>query len=68
MFTGYKTYIGLVISILGLFGLGDLITADQLGQVIDLVLQLVGTLIAIYGNFKAHKKIDKLETKAAKKK
>lgn len=68
MLNGYKTYIGLVISILGFFGLGDLVTADQLGHVIDLVLQLVGTLIAIYGNFKAHEKIDKLETKATKKK
>lgn len=58
MLNGYKTYIGIVVTVLGMVGAGYLITADQLGQLIDLVLKIAGIIIAVYGNYKAHKQIN----------
>lgn len=57
---GYKTYIGLIITILGWCGFGEVVSKDQLGVFIDLIVQAVGIIVAVYGNYKAHKKIDEL--------
>lgn len=58
---GYKTYIGLLITVLGLFGLGYVVSADQLGVVIDSTLKIIGVVMAVYGNIKSHQKIAQLK-------
>ena len=58
---GKKTWIGLLLIALGYFGWGDLISADKLGQTFDLVTQLVGLAVSVYGNWKAHKKLAGLQ-------
>lgn len=57
---GYKTSAGLIIIALGWLGLGDIISQDKVAEFINLGVQLVGILLATYGNYKAHKQIDKL--------
>lgn len=52
---GYRTYFGLIIALLGIVGLGDVITLDQLNQSIDLAIALSGIIYAAYGRFKAIK-------------
>jgi len=54
---GYKTIIGIILTILGLFGYGELISSDQVAQGIDLITQLVGLALTVYGNYKAHVEI-----------
>ena len=58
---GYKTWIGLVITILGMTGVANLVTTDQMSQLADLILQIAGLVVAVYGNYKAHQKISDLE-------
>ena len=57
---GYKTWSGLLIIFLGWFGLGDLISEDKASEIINAILELGGLLVAIWGNYKAHKQIEKL--------
>lgn len=60
MLEGKKTWIGIIITVLGYLGLGQLISADQVGTLIDLGVQLVGIVVTVYGNYKAHQKIKNL--------
>jgi hypothetical protein len=53
---GKKTYIGLVIALLGVLGLGDLISEGELTVVVDAVLQIAGIAIAAYGRLVAKPK------------
>ena len=57
---GKKTYLGLVVIFLGWLGIGDWISEEQVGEAINLIVQLVGIVVAVYGNHKAHKQIAKL--------
>jgi len=57
---GRKTWIGLVLIVLGFVGLPEITSEAQLNQLIELTSQLAGILIAIYGNYKSHKKIGEL--------
>jgi len=50
---GRKTYIGITISLLGLLGLGSLVTGGELESALDAVLQIVGLAVAVYGRYKA---------------
>jgi len=59
---GYKTWVGLIITVLGMLGLGDLVNNEQLTTLINAILQIVGIVIAVYGNYKAHQKIAELES------
>lgn len=63
MLQGYKTWIGLVLTILGAVGIfGKIgITQEEVSQIIDVAMQLAGLVLASYGNFKAHQKIKELE-------
>lgn len=61
MLEGYKTWIGLAVTVLGMFGLGYLVTGAQLADVVDAVLKIAGVAIAVYGNYQAHKKIAELK-------
>ena len=54
---GKKTYLSLVVILLGVFGLGDMISEGELADGVDLVLQLVGLVGAVYGRFKAKSKV-----------
>lgn len=61
---GYRTWAGIVITILGSIGLADRFGGtEELTKVVDATVQLIGILMAIYGNFKAHKKIEMLGAK-----
>ena len=57
---GYKTWIGILVTVLGLIGFGDIVSADQLADVIDAVLKIVGIAVTVYGNIKAHSQIKML--------
>ena len=52
---GYKTFIGIGIALLGALGLGEIISSDEAMGAVDLVAQLVGLVIAVYGRIKAKK-------------
>jgi hypothetical protein len=53
---GYKTFIGIAVSFLGLMGFGDIISEGEATELINLSMQLVGLLMAVYGRLVAHKK------------
>ena len=57
---GYKTYSGLVVVFLGWLGVGDFVSEEKVGEIINLTVQLVGLIVAVYGNIKAHRQIAKL--------
>lgn len=63
MLQGYKTWIGLVLTILGAVGIFEKlgVTKEEVSQIIDTVMQLVGLVLASYGNYKSHQKISELE-------
>lgn len=56
MLSGYKTYIGLGITLLGALGLGSLISEEEAGKVVNLIIELIGLGVAVYGRIKAVKK------------
>jgi len=60
---GYRTLIGIGLTVLGLLGYGDLISAEQVGDVINGLTTLVGIAYSIYGNIQAHRKIGALQAK-----
>ena len=57
---GYRTWIGLGITFIGALGLLDKIgmTDAEAGQLADVAMQLVGLLLAAYGNYQAHKRLE----------
>ena len=57
---GYKTIIGIIITFLGLIGWGDLISEDQVSELVNLLTQVFGLALTVYGNYKAHKEIKTL--------
>ena len=56
---GYKTWAGLVLTLLGTLGAFDAlgVTQESVSQIIDVAVQLVGLLIAAYGNYDAHRRL-----------
>ncbi len=64
---GRKTWTGLIILILGLIGFGDIIAEDQIAAIINNLCELVGTIMAIYGNIISHSKIKELGSKLGNK-
>ena len=57
---GYKTYIALGITFLGILGYGELISEGETAQLIDLVTQIIGILGAVYGRWHATYRAKKL--------
>ena len=53
MLQGYKTWIGLALTLLGLTGVYKYVTQDQIAQLLDLASQIIGLAVAIYGNYDA---------------
>ena len=60
MLQGYKTYIGLIITLLGVIGFYEKtgISSEQAGQILDSLFQIVGLLISAYGNYDVHKRLN----------
>ena len=50
---GKKTYIGLAIALVGVFGLTEYISAVEAERAMQLGFELVGIAIAVYGRFVA---------------
>jgi len=50
---GIKTFVGILIALLGALGLGEIISNDEAMIVVDSVAQFVGLAIAVYGRIKA---------------
>lgn len=48
-----QTYVGLIIIVLGWFGLANLVTSQEVATIVDNVIQLVGLVWAIYGRYRA---------------
>lgn len=61
MLQGYKTWIGLVLTLLGFTGVYKYVTEEQVAQLLDLASQIIGLALAIYGNYEAHKRLKELE-------
>jgi hypothetical protein len=55
MFEGKKTFIGLIIALLGLFGLGDVFLAEEVSSFANNLLELFGIVMAWYGRLAATK-------------
>jgi hypothetical protein len=55
MFNGKKTFIGLIIAILGLLGLGDVFLAEEVSSFVNNLLELFGIVMAWYGRLVATK-------------
>lgn len=56
--TGYRTWLGLAITIIGTFGLYEKLglSKDDVSQIVDTAVTLAGLILAAYGNYQAHKK------------
>lgn len=61
---GYKTWTGIIIAVAGAVGLGNVFGNDNVAGIVNTLAQLIGFVLAAYGNYKAHKKIDTLAAKA----
>ena len=55
MLQGYKTFIGIGIALLGALGFGSFISEEEAGHAVNLIIELVGLGIAVYGRIKATK-------------
>lgn len=61
MLEGYKTWAGIIISILGTLGIGNIIGSENLSGIINGIVSLIGFVLAAYGNYKSHQKINNLK-------
>ena len=50
---GKKTYTGIAVALIGVFGFAKYISPEETASVIDLTLQLAGLIMAVYGRIKA---------------
>lgn len=53
--SGYNTYAGILVSLLGSLGFASWLTEADVALFFDLMLQLVGLMYALYGRYKASK-------------
>ena len=58
---GYKTWIGIAVTIIGLTGLAKFITPEQFQTAVNEIADVVGIALTVYGNYQAHKKIKELQ-------
>lgn len=54
---GRKTYIAIAVLVLGMFGIGDIITETDMSVLIDSVMQIIGVIGAIYGRYDATRRM-----------
>ena len=50
----YTTWVGIIVFVLGSLHFGYLINAEQLGNIVNAVSVIVGTVIAVVGQYKTH--------------
>ena len=50
---GRKTYIGLVIALIGVLGLNKYVAEAELAELLNKTLEVVGLAMAMYGRYKA---------------
>lgn len=60
MLQGSRTWLGILLTVLGLLGWGDLVSSDQVAELTNGITQLVGIALAVFGNYKAHREIKSL--------
>lgn len=58
---GYRAYAFIIVTALGWFGIGEIITEDKVADLINLSVQFVGIVGTAYFNYKNHKQIDTLK-------
>ena len=46
---GRKTYLGLAVTLVGIFGLSKYITGEETTQLLNSIFEIAGVVIAIYG-------------------
>ena len=50
---GRKTFIGIAIALAGALGLGSVVSEGEANHFVDLLIELVGLAVAVYGRVKA---------------
>lgn len=55
---GKKTIIGIATTFIGYLGLATVITGDQVGTLIDLLVQLIGLGVTIYGAWDKQRRLN----------
>ena len=54
-FEGKKTYIGLVVALIGVFGLGSYISPTEATELVNNLFAITGIIVAIYGRIATKK-------------
>lgn len=54
---GKKTYIGIIMLLLGAIGVSKYVTNTEVSSIVDSVLQIVGAVVAIYGRYNATQQV-----------
>lgn len=57
---GYRTYTALLVTLVGLLGVGKYITEAQIGEVVDILISMAGLISAIKYNYINHKELKEL--------
>lgn len=60
---GKKVWAGLAIIFVGWLGVGEYWSPDKVGELVDLVIQLVGLFVSAYGNKVVHDQVGSLKAK-----
>lgn len=58
---GKRTWIGLAITVAGIFGVSKYISSEELTNILNVVFTLIGLIVTAYGNYKAQSKITELK-------
>ena len=58
---GYKCWTGLAITVIGVTGLSGIIAPEQFEELISAIFKIVGILVAVYGNYDAHRRLKDAE-------
>lgn len=59
--SGYKTYIGIAVTIIGMSGVSKYITPDQVSVILNGLFDIIGILITIIGAIHKDIKIENLK-------
>jgi hypothetical protein len=59
MLEGYKAWIGIVLTVVGTFGVYEKlgISSEQATEIIETAFQFIGLLLTAYGNYDVHKRL-----------
>jgi len=54
---GKKTYISVIVLLVGFLGFADLVTPENVASIINGIFEIIGTLGVIYGRYNAKPKV-----------